>query len=213
MTASAGIRGGRLCAAALRRRGDASWGLSPSDPPRCPAQAHTPGVRVSAKVDYALRAAAQLASDEGGEPVKAETIAHAQGIPPSFLLGILRELTRAHLLKSHRGSDGGYSLARPASEITLAEVMRVIDGPLVNLRDSHIRELGYGGPAEALEDVWMAVRSSVRSVLDTVTLADLVKGSLPVPVRALAEEYVQSELHRPGLRLSSVVEDRSAQEA
>ena len=168
-------------------------------------------MRLSAKVDYALRAAAQLAADAGGQPQKAETIAKAQDIPASFLLGILRELTRAQLLKSHRGSDGGYSLARPPADITLAEVMRVIDGPIINLRDSHIRELGYGGPSEALEDVWMAVRSSVRSVLETVTLADLAAGKLPAPVRSLAAAYVQSELERPGVRLSSVtVEDRAA---
>jgi len=169
-------------------------------------------VRVSAKVDYALRAVAQLAAEGNDQPTTAESIARSQGIPPSFLLGILRELTRAHLLHSHRGAEGGYSLARPASEITLAEVMRIIDGPLVNLRDSHLRELGYLGPTEALEEVWMAVRSSVRSVLETVTLADLVNGSLPAPVRRLAKTYVQSELDRPGARLSSVTEERSAQE-
>ena len=166
-------------------------------------------MRVSAKVDYALRAAAQLAKPGDGEPVKAETIAKAQDIPPSFLLGILRELTRAHVLRSQRGSDGGYTLARPAAEITLAEIMRVIDGPLVNLRDSHLRELGYGGASEALEDVWMAVRSSVRSVLEAVTLADLAGGALPESVRCLAEEYVRTELGRPGVPLSSVTEART----
>ncbi len=170
-------------------------------------------MRVSAKVDYALRAAVQLAAADADQPVKAEAIAHAQDIPLSFLLGILRELTRAQLLKSHRGADGGYSLARPAAEVTLAEVMRVIDGPLVNLRDSHLRELAYGGPAEALEDVWMAVRSSVRSVLETVTVADVAAGTLPAPVRRLARAYVQSELERPGVRLSSVVEARTAHRA
>ena len=170
-------------------------------------------MRVSAKVDYALRAAAQLAAvSADGQPLKAETIARAQDIPPSFLLGILRELTRARILKSHRGSDGGYSLARPAADITLAEVMRVIDGPLVNLRDSHIRELGYDGASEALEDVWMAVRSSVRAVLETVSLDDLARGSLPKTVRSLAAEYVRSELARPGVKLSSVAaEGRPAQ--
>jgi Rrf2 family protein len=166
-------------------------------------------VRVSAKVDYALRAVAQIAA-EGDGLVKAEHIAHAQDIPLSFLLGILRELTRGHLLRSHRGTDGGYQLARPAAEITLAEVMRVIDGPLVNLRDSPLRELGYGGPTGALEEVWMAVRSSVRSVLERVTVADLVQGSLPRPVRDLAATYVQSELSRPGVRWSSVTEEKPA---
>jgi Rrf2 family protein len=168
-------------------------------------------VRVSAKVDYALRAVAQLAAEGGEEPIKADRIARAQDIPLSFLLGILRELTRGRLLKSHRGTDGGYALARPADEITLAEVMRIIDGPLVNLRDSHLRELAYGGASEPLEQVWMAVRSSVRSVLEKVTVADLVSGSLPKSVRSLADKYLQSELHRPGVAWSSVTREKSAQ--
>jgi Rrf2 family protein len=163
---------------------------------------------VSAKVDYALRAIAQLAAEGGDKPVKADHIAKAQDIPVSFLLGILRELKQARLLKSHRGTDGGYGLARPAAEITLAEVMRVIDGPLVNLRDSNLRDLEYGGPSVALEEVWMAVRASVRSVLESVTVADLVNGSLPAPVRGLADAYLQSEMLRPGVRWSSVAPER-----
>lgn len=139
---------------------------------------------------------AQIAADGGS--VKAESVSRSQNIPQSFLLGILRELTRSHLLRSHRGSEGGYQLARPPEEITLADVMRVIDGPLVNLRDSSIRDLGYGGPSESLEEVWMAVRSSVRSVLETVTVAQLVNGDLPAPVRTLARTYVESELGRHG---------------
>ncbi len=167
-------------------------------------------MRVSAKVDYALRAVAQLAAENGDEPIKADHIARAQDIPLSFLLGILRELTRARLLKSHRGTEGGYELARPADQITLAEVMRVIDGPLVNLRDSPLRELGYGGPTEALEDVWMAVRSRVRSVLEAVTVADLVSGTLPEAVREQAQLYLESERSRPGVPWSSVTEAKPA---
>jgi Rrf2 family protein len=167
-------------------------------------------VRVSAKVDYALRAVAQLAAEGGDDPVTADRIAQAQDIPLSFLLGILRELTRGRLLRSHRGTDGGYVLARPADQITLADVMRIIDGPLVNLRDSALRELDYGGAAEALEDVWMAVRSSVRGVLEVVTVADLVQNSLPAAVRTLAETYVRSELERQGVRVSSVAEPKTA---
>jgi Rrf2 family protein len=163
-------------------------------------------VRVSAKVDYALRAVAQLAAEGGSDPVTADRLAHAQDIPLSFLLGILRELTRGRLLRSHRGTDGGYVLARPADEITLADVMRIIDGPLVNLRDSGIRDLDYGGPSEALEDVWMAVRSSVRSVLEAVTVADLVSNSLPASVRTLAATYVQSEMARQDGRDRATVE-------
>jgi Rrf2 family protein len=165
-------------------------------------------VRVSAKVDYALRAVAQVAAEGDAGPVKAEHIAQAQDIPLRFLLGILRELAQAQLLRSHRGTEGGYQLARPAREITLAEVMRVIDGPLVNLRDSHLLELEYGGAAGALADVWMAVRASVRSVLDKVTVADLVSGTLPSHVRTLARTYVETELRRPGIPLSSVVTTR-----
>jgi Rrf2 family protein len=173
-------------------------------------EAHFPIVRVSAKVDYALRAVAELAAVGGDRPLKADQIARGQDIPLAFLLGILRELTRGRLLRSHRGTDGGYELARPADQITLAEVMRIIDGPLVNLRDSSLRELDYGGPSEALEDVWMAVRSSVRSVLERVTVADLVSGSLPAPVRELAQTYLQSELNRPGARWSSIAEEKPA---
>ena len=154
-------------------------------------------MRISAKVDYALRAMAQLASEPGGQPVKAEHIARNQGIPLRFLLGILAELKHARLLTSHRGMEGGYSLSRPPSEISLAEIMRVVDGPLVNLRDSRIGQLGYGGPSEALEEVWMAVRASVRSVLEDVSLTDVAGGSLPVSVRALAEAYRSSGPHGP----------------
>jgi Rrf2 family protein len=151
-------------------------------------------MRISAKVDYALRAMVQLAAERGGEPVKAEHIARQQGIPPRFLLGILAELKHARLLTSQRGMEGGYVLSRPPSEITLAEIMRVVDGPLVNLRDSRIGQLGYGGPSEAFEDVWMAVRASVRSVLESVTLTDVAMGSLPGAVRALASGYRAAEL-------------------
>ncbi len=143
---------------------------------------------------------AQLAAEGGSDPVTADRIAHAQDIPLSFLLGILRELTRGRLLRSHRGTDGGYVLARPAEEITLADVMRIIDGPLVNLRDHGLRELDYDGPSEALEDVWMAVRASVRSVLEAVTVADLAANSLPASVRTLAATYVHSEIARQEVR-------------
>ncbi len=162
-------------------------------------------MRVSAKVDYALRAMAQLAAEASVQPVTAVSIARAQDIPPRFLLRILRELKEAHLLRSHRGSDGGYALARPADQITVAEIMRVMDGSLLNLRDRQLRDLEYIGPARALEDVWMAVRASVRSVLETVTVADVVSGQLPAGVLALADEYVQSESDRPAVRFSSVV--------
>jgi Rrf2 family protein len=144
---------------------------------------------VSAKVDYALRAMVHLAAENGDQPVRAEEIAQAQGIPQRFLLGILAELKHARLVQSHRGKEGGYNLSRPASEISLAEIMRVVDGPLVNVRDSRIGELRYAPGSEPLEEVWMAVRASVRSVLEAVTVADLVSGSLPDAVRSLASDY------------------------
>lgn len=143
---------------------------------------------------------AQLAAEGAQDPVKAERIAAAQDIPLSFLLGILRELKRGRLLNSFRGNDGGYELARRPDEITLAEIMRVVDGPLVNLRDTHLRELDYSGPTLPLEDVWMAVRASVRAVLEHVTVADLVSGRLPPVVQNRADEYQHSERSAAGHR-------------
>jgi Rrf2 family protein len=146
-------------------------------------------LRISAKADYALRAMAQLASEPPDVPVNAEHVADSQDIPLRFLLGILSELKHARLVRSSRGASGGYSLSRPADQITLAEVLRVVEGPLVNLHDSRVGELGYRGPAGALADVWRAVRTNVRLVLEGVTVADVVAGSLPAEIRALASTY------------------------
>lgn len=146
-------------------------------------------MRISAKTDYALRAMAQLAAEEGHQPVKAEQIARAQTIPLKFLLAILSELRLAHLVRSQRGPEGGYTLWRPASEITLADVIRAVDGPLANVHDSSLEELTYTGAAEALKDVWMAVRASLRSVLEAVTLAELASGCLPEQVKARSADY------------------------
>jgi Rrf2 family protein len=161
----------------------------------------TEGVRISAKVDYAVRAMAQLAADPAGGPVKAEEIANAQDIPLKFLLGILNDLKRAYLVRSQRGADGGYSLMRPAEEITLADVIRAIDGPLANVHDTSLSDLTYAGPARSLREVWMAVRASLRSVLETTTLADLAAGSLPENVRAMASTYrAEERRQRPARR-------------
>lgn len=146
-------------------------------------------MRISVKVDYAVRAMAQLAAEGADEPVKADTIARAQDIPLKFLLGILSDLKRARLLRSQRGAEGGYWLARPASEISLADVIRSIDGPLANVHDTSLGQLAYAGPAEALREVWMAVRTSLRSVLEVVSLADLASGRLPERVREMAAQY------------------------
>ena len=150
-------------------------------------------MRISAKVDYAVRAMAQLAAEPEDEPVRAEDIAKAQDIPLKFLLGILNDLKRAYLVRSQRGAEGGYALARPADEITLADVIRVIDGPLANVHDLSLSDLSYTGPAKRLREVWMAVRASLRGVLETTTLADLAAGNLPEQVKELASTYQAEE--------------------
>ena len=133
-----------------------------------------------------------------GSPMKAEGIATRQGISLKYLLDILRDLKRAELIRSKRGPDGGFTLSRHASSITLADVFRAIDGPLADVHDESVRTLSYPPPAEALPDVWMAVRGSLRRVLETVTIADLVAGSLPSAVQDLAAEYRADTHHRHG---------------
>ena len=146
-------------------------------------------MRISAKSDYAIRAMAELAATYDDSAVKAEDIANAQDIPLNFLLGILRELRNAHLVRSVRGRDGGYLLSRPPEQIALADVIRAVDGPLANVRDLSLSQLSYPGAAEALRDVWMAVRGSLREVLENVTVADLAAGRLPRQVRQLADRH------------------------
>jgi Rrf2 family protein len=145
-------------------------------------------VRVSAKVDYAVRAAIELAAAEGAGPVKAEQVARAQSIPLRFLENILLELRHAGLVGSQRGADGGYWLARPGDEVTLADVIRAVEGPIANVRGEPTERAAYTGTAEPLRDVWIAVRASLRSVLERVTLADLARGELPVEVRELTAD-------------------------
>jgi Rrf2 family protein len=146
-------------------------------------------MRVTLKTDYALRAMAHLAAAGDSGPVKAEEIAQGQNIPLKFLLTIMRELKLAHLVRSQRGPDGGFVLHRSAQDITLADVIRAVDGPLANVHDTSLADLEYQGPAQGLRDVWMAVRVSLRSVLEAVTLADLVNGNLPGAVRDRAAAY------------------------
>lgn len=142
-------------------------------------------VRISSKIDYAIRATAELAAAEGGGPVKAEQIATAQGIPLRFLLNILAELRRDGLVRGRRGVEGGYELARPASEVSLADVIRAVEGPLANVHESRPEDLEYLGAAASLREVWIAVRASLRAVLEVTTLADLVAGKLPDAVSEL----------------------------
>jgi Rrf2 family protein len=143
-------------------------------------------MRISAKADYAVRAMAELAAATHGTTLKAEQLAQAQDIPLKFLLNILVELKHAGLVQSHRGAEGGYILARPAASITVADVIRAVEGPLATVQDSRPETLHYRGAAAALSAVWVAVRSSLRAVLDEVTLADLTSGSLPDSVSKLA---------------------------
>jgi Rrf2 family protein len=141
-------------------------------------------MRISAKVDYAVRAAIELAAT-GGDPIKGEVIADAQGIPLKFLENILGDLRQAGLVRSQRGVDGGYWLGRPAEEITVAEVVRAVEGPIANVRGVGPEQVEYAGSAERLRDVWIAVRANLRAVLEKVTIADLANGDLPLSVEEL----------------------------
>ena len=145
-------------------------------------------MRISAKADYAVRAALELAAvADDDQPVKAESIATAQGIPHKFLEGILNDMRRGKLVVSQRGGRGGYRLAAPADSITIADVIRVVDGPLVSVRGARPPELSYTGPAESLLPLWIAVRAHVRQILGEVTLADVSTSQLPDLVHNLAE--------------------------
>jgi Rrf2 family protein len=146
-------------------------------------------MRLTVKSDYAIRALAELAArSEAGSLVTAEQLAEAQGIPRRFLLGILAELRKDGLVISHRGVDGGYAFAQPPEDITLADVIRSVDGPLAQIGDDRPGEITYTGAAAVLADVWVAVRASLRSVLEEVTLADLAAGRLPPTVDKLARD-------------------------
>jgi Rrf2 family protein len=143
-------------------------------------------VRVSAKTDYAVRALLELAVANGG-PVKGERLAQAQAIPLKFLENILTDLRHAGIVRAQRGAEGGYWLARAADEVTLGEVIRAVDGPLASVRGEAPEDLAYDGAAENLRTVWVALRASMRSVVDEITLADVVAGKLPARVRRLTE--------------------------
>jgi Rrf2 family protein len=143
-------------------------------------------MRVSAKADYAVRAALQLAAATDG-PVKGETIAEAQDIPLRFLENILAELRHAGLVQSQRGAEGGYWLSRKPSEVKIADIIRAVEGPLASVRSERPEELDYQGVAEPLRDVWIALRANIRAVLEVVTLADVVDRDLPPSVVKLTE--------------------------
>lgn len=145
-----------------------------------------PLVHIPAKVDYGMRALLALA--ERGDPATAEELAEDQGLPPKFLGAILNDLRRSGLVASRRGSEGGYRLARAADEITVADVMRALDGPLAEVRGLRPEATHYVGAAEHLQEVWVAVRAGLRQVLDNVTLEDVVRGKLPRAVARLIED-------------------------
>jgi Rrf2 family protein len=142
-------------------------------------------MRVSAKADYAVRAAAELAAAEEG-PIKGERLAEAQDIPLQFLEHILLELKHHGIVRARRGAKGGYWLAKPADEVTVAEIVRAVEGPIAHVQSTPPEDIEYRGNSAHLQEVWIAVRASLRSVLEEVTLADLVSGELPSVVAELA---------------------------
>ncbi|SCL59311.1 transcriptional regulator, BadM/Rrf2 family [Micromonospora yangpuensis] len=185
---SARGRASRRRAASNRRQGVSCHG--PASDRAC-LTANLADMRLSARVDYALRAAAELAAvPEGGRsrPVTAEQIARAQEIPPKFLESILLQLRRGGIVHAQRGPEGGYWLARPAAEISLAEVIRVIDGPLAHVRGQRPEQLGYLGAARALQEVWIALRASERQILELVSIADVAAGKLPERINELVAD-------------------------
>jgi len=145
-------------------------------------------MRISAKADYAVRAAIELAAAPGDTLVKAEAIAAAQDIPQNFLQNILSELRTAQIVCSQRGADGGHRLARDPDEITIADIIRAVEGPLATVRGGRPEDAEYSGAASQLPLVWIAVRKNVRSVVEHVSIADVANGTLPTPIVSLTED-------------------------
>lgn len=143
-------------------------------------------MQISAKTDYAIRALLSLAAHEP-ELVKVDVVVTEQGLPRKFVEAILGELRRSGLVRSQRGAEGGYALARPAADITLGAVIRAVDGPLAEIRGLRAHETSYSGVAQHLPEVWVAVRASLRRVLDETTLAHVLSGKLPAHVRKMIE--------------------------
>lgn len=144
-------------------------------------------MHITAKADYAVRASVELASGSRDSPRKVDEVARAQGIPVSFLENILAQLRSAGVVRSQRGPEGGYWLARPAQELTLAQVIRAVEGPLVGVRGQSPEEVEYEGSAQALQQVWVALRVNLRKVLERVTVAQVAAGELPAEVLALTD--------------------------
>jgi Rrf2 family protein len=144
-------------------------------------------MHVTAKADYAVRAVIELADSKPDSPRKVDDVAQAQGIPVSFLENILTQLRSTGLVRSQRGPEGGYWLAQPAEEVSLAQIIRAIEGPLVGVRGQRPEEIEYRGSAESLQQVWIALRSNLRKVLENVSVADVSTGKLPAEVVALTK--------------------------
>jgi Rrf2 family protein len=145
-------------------------------------------MRISAKVDYAVRAVVELAATDSDKPIKAERIANAQDIPLNFLENILGELRHAGVVRSHRGAEGGFRLAKPPEQVTVADVIRAVEGPLASVRGGPPEDANYAGAAAALLHVWIAVRVNLRRVTETVTIADIAADKLPASVDQLTED-------------------------
>jgi Rrf2 family protein len=145
-------------------------------------------MRISAKADYAVRAVVELAAASDEKPVKAERIATAQEIPLNFLENILGELRHAGIVRSQRGAEGGFRLAKPADQLTIADIIRAVEGPLASVRGGPPEETSYPGPSAALPRVWIAVRANLRNVVEQVTVADVAQGKLPPAIDSLAED-------------------------
>jgi Rrf2 family protein len=151
-------------------------------------------VKISAKVDYAVRALIEIAGNNTERPRSAESISAAQDIPRDFLLAVLADLRRAGLVASQRGQAGGWVLLTPADAISVADVIRATDGPLVSVHGRAPEDVRYDGSAEALQEVWIAVRSSLREVLEDVTIAHLLAKELPAG--AVARTKSEDAWHR-----------------
>jgi Rrf2 family protein len=142
---------------------------------------------VTARVDYAVRAGRELAGAHPGV-VTAEAITERQQLPPAFTKQILVRMRRAGLVAAHRGGDGGYYLARPPEAVTVADVVRAVEGPLADVRGEAPEQLDYPADGDVLRTLWISTRASLRLVLERVTLADLAAGHLPADVAALTEQ-------------------------
>lgn len=144
-------------------------------------------MQVTARVDYAVRALLELAARDDGRVTRDE-LAAAQHIPPRYLEAILGQLRQSGLVLGQRGSSGGYTLGRPAAEITIAEISRAVDGPLSLVQGERPEAVSYEGASEHLVDLWIGLRAAVRSVLETVTVADVLAGDLPSDVRRMVDD-------------------------